>query len=54
MSEFELLKTFIKLVEYANDKGGDGLEVCFNAPDVGKLKCIFEYEAIAPEGYHDN
>ena len=54
MSEVELLETFIKLVEYANDRGADGIKIIINAPDGGKLKCRFEYKAIVLEGYHDN
>ena len=53
MSEMELFKTFIKLVEFANDRGADGIKIIINAPDGGKLKCIFNFEAIIPEEYHD-
>lgn len=53
MNEYELLKTFIKLVEFANDKDADCLVVCVHAPDGGKLKCKFEFENIVPEDNND-
>lgn len=53
MTEMELIKTFIKLVEHANDRDADGLKIIINAPDGGKLKCKFEYEVIPPKGYKD-
>ena len=54
MNKMELIKTFVKLVEYANNMNADGIEICINTADGGKLKCRFEYKAIIPEGYHDN
>lgn len=54
MNKIELLKTFMQLVEYANNLCADRMEINIKAPDGGIVKCKFEYEVILPEGYHDN
>lgn len=53
MNRKKLIDACIKLVDYAFNENANGFQVVIGAPDLGEIKCKFEYEIVLPEDSDD-